>query len=146
MAVHNRIHGGLRQRLVAEGAHFRDVFVQVVPLQETSVLVIAIGLGTLEGFIGIHGDLELAVLRVWIDRFFDAPPGLHRIFHSAPLQVRQKSGLPHEAGAAKVALELQVSLAMLHSKMDPEGADVRVEPTAMRAAQFRSLTATTANF
>ena len=70
----------LRKCLVAMGTNFRDVFVEVVPFEKTSIIVITVRFWTLGRFVGIHGDLELGVLRVWIDRFLDAPPGLHRIF------------------------------------------------------------------
>ena len=55
--------------------------------------------------------------------------------------MRRKSGLSHEAGAAQVALELQIALVVLHSKMDPEGVVVRVGAAAMLAAELGSLPA-----
>ena len=54
--------------------------------------------------------------------------------------MRRKSCLSHETGAAQVALELQIALFMLHSKMDPEGVVVRVNAAAMLATKLGSLT------
>ena len=55
--------------------------------------------------------------------------------------MRRKSCLSHETGAAQVALELQIALVVLHSKMDPEGVVVGVNATAVLAAKLGSLTA-----